>query len=264
MKPVLRWVGSKRRYVKRLVAMAPKEYESYGELFLGSGAMLLGLGHRQRNFAADANRRLINFWTYVSLHPTMVYQMFSVHVANHSPEYFRSVRGQVHTGPEDAALFLYLNRACWKGLYRVNKRGQFNVPPMTQTPTWPTEQDLIDTHRTLCDATTFFAWDWKTALFGAVTLAQRPAFVFADPPYDTSYAGYTEDGFGEKDQIALGMALAGVAHDHHVMVCNLDTPLIRSLYAGWRRTELNPHVGRALRSGAKSYPEVVYTNYKPE
>ena len=132
-----------------------------------------------------------------------------------------------------AARFIYLNKTCYNGLYRVNKSGRFNVPIGSYS------------NPAICDADNLLAASdvLKKAIIGSHPFGGiNPSVgdvVYCDPPYDNTFTGYTDHGFNESDQKELRDACvrwrdAGV----HVIVSNSDTELIRSLYRDFRLVEV--------------------------
>ncbi len=156
------------------------------------------------------------------------------HAAEHCRPYYNKIREEGRRTYKDpvqvAARFIYLNKTCYNGLYRVNSKGHFNVPMGSyKNPTVCDTDNLLAVAHVLKKATV------KTQSFKKIT-PKAGDLVYCDPPYDATFTGYTSAGFNEADQQALrdqcrAWNRAGV----HVILSNSDTPLIRSLYAEFRR-----------------------------
>jgi len=163
-----------------------------------------------------------------------------------------------------AALFIYLNKTCFNGIWRVNKKGKFNVPyGYREPPSLPSKEDLLCLSEALSEAKIFHE-DYKNA----VKNAKRGDFIYFDPPYPplngTSYfTHYTKDGFNKRDHKELA-DLANVLNKRgcYVMISNADVPYIRKLYEStFNIYELE--VRRWIRADGNRYMvgEVIITNY---
>jgi hypothetical protein len=133
IEPFLKWPGGKRWLVTRHAALFPSDYERYVEPFLGSGAVFFHLAPR-RALLADANPELINTYRCVrTAAATIERRLASLH-ERHGTKLYYEIRSSQPTKLIDRAVrFLYLNRTCFNGLYRVNRAGRFNVPMGSKT-----------------------------------------------------------------------------------------------------------------------------------
>ena len=131
--PFLKWAGGKRWLAAKKLSHFPGSYATYYEPFLGSGAIFFALSPKKA-VLSDTNSELILTYKAIKSNWRLVLSCLQKHHKSHSKEYYYATRSQI---PEDryqrASRFIYLNRTCWNGLYRVNKEGQFNVPIGTKT-----------------------------------------------------------------------------------------------------------------------------------
>jgi DNA adenine methylase len=148
-------------------------------------------------------------------------------------------------GAERAAAFIYLNKTCYNGLWRVNSKGAFNVPMGRYE-----DPSILDPANLEAASSVLAGAELHVQPYGAVAAeARRGDFVYFDPPYQpltptANFVSYTADCFGEDDQRALAELVHGLAaRGVHVMVSNSDTPLIRTIYRG-----LKQHVVLAARA----------------
>ena len=128
--PFVKWAGGKRRLLDTIMSIATRTFERYLEPFVGGGAIALALGHHTM-LLNDANTELMNAYRMVSSHLDGLLSLLDEHRKRHSEEYFYAIRVQNSTTlepVEQAARFIYLNKTCFNGLYRMNKDGEFNVP----------------------------------------------------------------------------------------------------------------------------------------
>lgn len=231
--PFLKWAGGKRWLVKRGFSLVPASYNRYIEPFAGSAAMFFAL-RPARAILADLNGELIA--TYAALRDNWrgVVSLLGKYQRRHSKAFYYEIRdSRPKTDSAQAARFIYLNRTCWNGLYRVNLHGKFNVPKGTKKNVILESDDFRKVSAALRNVTLM------TSEFDTVIAKARPGdFIFADPPYVTSHSNngflkYNEKLFSGDDQIKLrDCLLAGKEKGVHVLATNADTPLIRKLYEG--------------------------------
>jgi DNA adenine methylase len=210
--PFVKWVGGKGKLLGELCTRAPLSYRRYFEPFLGGGALFF----RMRPKAAalsDVNAELIGCWRAVRDDLDAVMAALSRHRARHSEEYYYSTRVRWNAGhgrgddtcaAERAATFLYLNKTCYNGLWRVNSRGEFNVPAgRYENPT------ILDRENLRAASNALAGQDIHVAGFeGVLDNAGSGDFVYFDPPYhpisETSdFTSYTPGKFDASDQARL-------------------------------------------------------------
>lgn len=205
--PFVKWAGGKRKLIDYIFDIAPTSFERYLEPFMGGGAVGLALGHHSM-LLNDANADLINTFRVVRDSLEALLPLLDEHQRKHSKNYFYLVRAQDPTclNPlEQAARFIYLNKTCFNGLYRVNKQGQFNVPfGKYKNPILYNREDIQAASNVLQGAE-FFAQDYQTFL---KQQARPRDFIYLDPPYIpisqySDFKRYTKEQFRENDQRVL-------------------------------------------------------------
>ncbi len=206
--PFLKWAGGKRWLVTSPHWKTPKTFRRYFEPFLGSGAAYFSILPKEATLN-DANTDLINCYKMLRDYPDDVNRELRHHEGCHSDEYYYEVRAMKSTNKiSDAARFIYLNRTCWNGLYRVNLRGEFNVPRGTKN------QIILPTDNFLHVSNTLKGAELLTGDFESVIdRAQCGDFIFLDPPYTVKhnfngFIKYNEKIFSWRDQVRLRDALA--------------------------------------------------------
>jgi DNA adenine methylase len=235
--PFLRWAGGKRWLSRKLVCALRADFKSYHEPFLGSGALFFALRPSKAHLS-DSNRELINAFRVVRDKPDdLVHALRSFRY--NREEYYR-IRAESPSGDIDrAARFIFLNRTCWNGLYRVNRAGTFNVPygRRVRPAGWGHER-ILEASELLQDAE-IECRDFEDSLRRV-----RPGeFVFADPPYTVAHGNngfilYNEKIFSWGDQERLARVLMRATdRGVHFVLTNADHPSIRDLYSGF---ELRP------------------------
>ena len=179
--PLIRWAGSKRKLVPRLLAKMPQSFERYIEPFAGSACLFFAVEPKNA-IISDLNPHLIEAYETITKHPIRV-----LHLAKSIPataqDYYaiRDAPFESKSPIQRAARFLYLNRFCFNGLYRTNKKGHFNVPFGTRTGTFPTDPIFRRAAAALGRATLVCS-DFQST----IAKAREGDFVYLDPPYVAS------------------------------------------------------------------------------
>ncbi len=236
--PFLKWAGGKRWLVKRDNQISPLYYERYIEPFLGGAAVFFSLPNSPY-IISDSNLELINCYKAIKKNYKEVEKYLRLHQRKHCDEYYYQVRkSQPRQQYTRAARFIYLNRTCWNGLYRVNLDGKFNVPRGTKNNV------LLDTDNFEMVAErlkkgTILCQDFEETL----AIAGDGDFVFIDPPYTVKhnlngFLKYNEKIFCWEDQERLKEAVSSaVNRGAMVTMTNADHKSIRSLYTGMCKIE---------------------------
>lgn len=212
--PVLKWVGGKRQLLKEILPLIPDDITTYYEPFVGGGAVLFSL-QPKKAFINDYNIELVNVYKIIMNNPNELIKILEEHEEKNNSEYFYNIRQLDRTSDykklsavERAARILYLNKTCYNGLYRVNQAGQFNSPyGKYRNPNIVNSPTIKALHNYFNDnKITITSGDYKDSLKNI--RANTKTFVYLDPPYyplstSSSFTGYTDNGFGEKQQIEL-------------------------------------------------------------
>jgi DNA adenine methylase len=245
-KPFLKWAGGKRQLLHEIHKYVPREIGTYFEPFVGAGAVLFYL---QPSCAVinDANEELINCYRVIESNPEELIKLASEHEARDSQEYFEKLRA-LDRNPglralpvvERAARVIYLNKVVYNGLYRVNKRGEFNVPYRhhEKTPQIVDAGVIRAVSRYLNEARVEVrSGDFRDAVAGA----SSGDFVYFDPPYDrapesTAFTSYAQGGFGREEQKSLKRLCDELTERGcRVLLSNSDTDFVRELFRNRRR-----------------------------
>lgn len=269
-RPFVKWAGGKTALLPELLPRLPDRIKNYWEPMAGGGALLWQVAHADATVVCDMNADLIETYLQIQNNVEFLIQMLrDVYESGHRDDpsrFYYDIRGAAREGfsaPGIAARFIYLNKTCFNGLYRVNKHGQFNVPFGKR------EKFIVDADRLrACSRRLRGAHIVNMDL--SYALAARPGdAVYFDPPYvpvrrdskGLSFTAYTAGGFGPVEQerlrnVARELREKGV----FVMVSNSDTPEVRELYRGF--TVETVMVRRNINSkgtGRGAVPEVIIT-----
>ncbi|MCT6890374.1 MAG: DNA adenine methylase [Lactobacillus sp.] len=272
LSPVTKWVGGKRQLIPELTDKAPKSYNRYFEPFVGGGALLFQLAPGEATIN-DQNAELINIYRSIKNDPKTLLLCLEEHQRNNSKEYYLYIRAADRDGRieqmsnvERAARILYMLRVDFNGMYRVNKKGQFNVPyGRYKNPKVANSENIMAVSQYFNDSDiNILNEDFSKA----VSNATKGDFVYFDPPYiplseTSSFTAYTEDGFEKSDQIRLADQFFSLAEKGvKVMESNSDTKFTRELYK-----DANIHVVKAKRminaqaDGRGKINELIITSY---
>ncbi|MBI4336639.1 MAG: DNA adenine methylase [Chloroflexi bacterium] len=264
-RPFVKWAGGKAQLIQQYEPLVPPSFGSYFEPFLGGGAVFLRLLPTHA-VLSDINPELIN--AYLMVRDSVEPLIESLRRHRNEEQYYHTVRSQApdKLSPiERASRFIYLNKTCYNGLYRVNRQGQFNVPFGRYEKS------------TICDAPNLRAMSLAlrraTILLDDFEVATERAsaldFVYLDPPYKpmtktACFTGYSKGGFDDGQQERL-MRVFCELHRRgcFVMLSNSDTPLIRWLYRDFDLVEVRAK--RAINcngDGRGTISELVIRNYR--
>jgi DNA adenine methylase len=258
--PFLKWAGGKRWLTTRASIRVPEGNEVYFEPFLGSAAMFFHL-RPTKSVLSDANASLIETYQAIQSDYEKVAAQLKKHASRHNADYYYSVRSmECRNEYTRAAQFIYLNRTCWNGLYRVNQKGVFNVPIGTKLKVLLDDDDFSEVARMLNNS------ELSTADFEKqIDRAKDGDLIFADPPYTVrhkhnGFIKYNENLFSWEDQVRLRDALLRAKKKGaRIALTNADHESIRSLYEqDFAITELSRYSAIAGASGSRgNYPELL-------
>lgn len=266
--PIVKWVGGKRQLMFELLKNLPKSYNRYFEPFIGGGALFFEL-QPDNAYISDMNEELINLYFVVRDSVDELVHDLNKHEI--SKEYFLKIRNLDRmekyfklSNVERASRFIYLNRTCFNGMYRVNSKGEFNVPfGNYKNPRIIDENNLLNCSE-LLKKTEIKCADFSEIIYKV----QKGDFVYFDPPYvplneTSSFTSYTKDGFDIDMQFKLRdvcdeLDSMGVKF----MLSNSDTKLVNELYVNYNiKKVFASRQINANANGRGKITEVLVRNY---
>jgi DNA adenine methylase len=274
--PFLKWAGGKAQLLEQFEPFFPSSISSYCEPFIGGGAVFFHLKARfpgMRSRLRDNNSELINCYGVVRDSVEELMHRLDQHLKRFragAEQYYYEVRSQhaLADPTERAARMIFLNKTCYNGLWRVNARGEFNVPIGSYKPD---KVALYDRANLLAASQALQGVDLKAQAFRETLQAtSRRDFVYVDPPYfplstTANFTSYTKEDFGKAEQEELAVLFADAAgRGVRLMLSNSDAALIRQLYG--RFTIETVQARRAVNcDGTKRgrISEIVVLSYKP-
>lgn len=255
VKPILKWAGGKSQMLDVLLPRVPKHYGKYIEPFFGGGALFFAL-RPENAVIADSNPELVNLYMQVRDHVEDVISALTGY--KNEREQFLQARSLDWTklSPIDAAArTVYLNKTCFNGLYRVNRKGQFNTPfGKYKNPKICDAQALREASKAL-RKTTIVCGDYTTVL---AEYAEPDDFVFLDPPYIpvseySDFKRYTKEQFEISDHSRLAIEFSRLhSLGCHLLLTNSNHPLVHDLYGQYEIQVIPAKRSVACRAGSRT------------
>ena len=267
-RPFLKWAGGKRQLLQQIDPLLPETWSEYIEPFVGGGALFFYL-LPEKALLMDTNPVLINTYQVIKDHVEELIELLKQH--QNESTYFYSIRNLDRlpsfakmSNIEKASRTIFLNRCCFNGLYRVNSKGQFNVPfGKYKNPNFCDEENLRAVHLVLQNVK-IVAESFEHVL----EYATDRSFIYMDPPYvplstSANFTSYTKENFGPDDQVRLRDVFAKLDQKgSKVMASNSYCELILDLYQDYHIHVVKAK--RAINSDASKrgeIGEVIITNY---
>ena len=270
-KPFIQWVGGKREIIPQYKNFIPKEFNTYYEPFLGGGAMFFYL-QPGKAVLSDNNTELIKTYEGVRDNPEEVIKILRELRSKHSVELYTKVRNidrEINifhklNNAEIAARMIYLNQTCFNGLYRVNQKGQFNVPIGSSLNRLICDEHTIKNASVVLKKIKIEETDFENLLRAAA----KNDFIYLDPPYFpisvySDFSRYTKEKFYQEDQIRLKKEFDRLNKlGCKVMLSNSDCQFIKELYNSYNIHKV--YSGRTLnckKDKRGKVSELLITNY---
>lgn len=242
--PFVKWVGGKRGLLSQIIPLLPKKFNNYFEPFVGGGALFfelknLGLLDNKEIFLFDINSELINAYNVVKNYPNQLINELETFKQKHTKEFYYEIRAWDRQNNflqrseiQRASRFIYLNKTCFNGLYRVNKNNQNNVPIGSYKNPNICDYSVILSASQALQNVNILNVSYKEVL----KYASKDDLVYFDPPYypltqTASFTSYSEFEFLEKEQIELFEIFKNLSKiGCNVIQSNSDTEFIKNLY----------------------------------
>lgn len=273
--PFVKWAGGKTQLLSTILMHLPEGFNRYFEPFVGGGALLFKL-QPQQCFINDSNEDLM--MVYQCLNNSELFELLKLELVNHekhhSEEYYYQIREMdKQKGYSSLPIYvragriIYLNKACFNGLYRVNSKGYFNVPSGKK-------KSVVCYDRKSFDNLELFFKNRDIVITSidfeeAVKEARQGDFVYFDPPYDTweeknSFTSYDKHVFDKNEQIRLAKVFRELSNRGvYIMLSNHNTKFINELYQGFHITVVSAkRMINSRADGRGEVEEVIITNYE--
>lgn len=281
--PFIQWVGGKRQLIDRYDNLFPVEYENYYEPFVGGGAVFYWqhskFGDNKKYYLSDLNEELVITYNAVKTNPEQISDNLDLLNEKHSKQFYYHVRNIDRAKVSNnryqkqfdicreldpisvATRFIYLNRTCFNGMYRVSSDGTFNIPigkTLSKNVSW--RERLMSASKALQNVTIT-----HSKYESAVATAKSGDLVFFDPPYEpvsetSSFTSYTTDGFSFEDQKKLKEVFDSLVQKGcKVLLSNSDNQKILDLYSQYKieKFEVNRNLNSKAEKRKKSAIEIL-------
>lgn len=271
IEPFLKWAGGKSQLLEQFRELFPDDnsYNNYIEPFVGGGAVLFFLQPKNA-IISDLNNDLINTYKIIKTNVNELIKILENFQKKHSKEFYLKLREEFNNKKVDnvrkAAILIYLNKTCFNGLYRVNKKGGFNVP-FGQHKKFNFKKEHLLKAGHLLQHVKIKHESFEKVLDNA----KKGDFIYFDPPYypvnETSkFTTYTKEAFLEEEQKKLAEIFKKLDKKGcKVMLSNSDTKFIRDLYKDYKKYTVTVSAKRFINCIAEKrgeVSEVVVRNYK--
>ncbi len=269
MKPLLKWPGSKRRIAGQLSARIRPHLSKEGrfiELFAGSAAVFFDL-EPERAVLVDVCKPLMSFYEAVQRDPNALYdELERLFELPFTAETYNNIKKEWNGndyGVKFAARLMYLNRTGFNGLFRLNRKGGYNVAwgKLKKLPGFPTREE-VNRASILLNGTTLYGQDYS----GILKATHKGDVVYADPPYWQTYDRYAGGGFKDEDHKKLAKGLAQAVHRGvSIFASNLDNEYVRDFYGTWSSIDIIPvlHKIGCTPESRKTVNEVIISAVAP-
>ncbi|MDI1495143.1 MAG: DNA adenine methylase [Cenarchaeum symbiont of Oopsacas minuta] len=273
-KPFVKWAGGKRQLIQVLSDNMPEKYGTYYEPFLGGGAFLFHILEQnpfQRCVVSDTNADLILTYVTVRDRPEELIASLKRHAREYERDrrvYYGAIRASTPKSEvAKSSRLIFLNRTCFNGLYRVNKKGKFNVPIGSyMKPNIVNEENIRATSSLLrASRIKIICGDFESI----VRDATKGDFAYFDPPYKpvsktASFTSYSADNFGDSELDRLATLCNSLAKKRcYVMTTNSNVSGITDIFGGsWNVQRIVAN--RAINSNANKrtgHKELLLKNY---
>lgn len=268
-KPFIKWAGGKTLLAKKLIARMPEKYNTYIEPFIGGGSIFFEVSP-ENAFINDINNSLINcynqikgdYQTIVSILSKLESEFNELDEQEKSKYYYikRDEFNKKHMDVMNAALFVFLNKTCFNGLYRENKSGCFNVPFGHKKKISLYDEENMQLVSEAMKNAKITCLDFEEFL--KHTNVEKGDFVFIDSPYAETFSQYNQSGFTNKDHERL----ASLFHELsdmgvYCMETNNACGYIYDLYKQWSIEEVDVMHAINRKGDGRMAKEVIITNY---
>lgn len=272
MQPFVKWVGGKRQLIDDIKKRMPTEYDNYFEVFIGGGALFFE-EKPKKAVINDFNVNLVNVYIQIRDNVEDLIKRLDKLSRKYNKltekedkaNMYYEIRDKFNKGIEknkldtiQASYFIFLNKSCFNGLYRVNSTGLFNVPSGHKVKLNLYDADNLREISELLQNTVILSGDFEEACKDA----KKGDFVFFDSPYYDTFDTYQKGGFELEDHIRLANLFKELSNKGvYCMLTNSNTDFIKELYKDYRIDVVN--VKRLINRDASNRKgeEVIITSY---
>ena len=262
--PILKWAGGKTQMLEDILKRMPYTYDKYIEPFVGGGALFFKLNNNN-SIIADSNPELINMYRQVATKCDEVIEALKLYKNEEDAFYEARAKDWTQcTEVEAAARMLYLNKTCFNGLYRLNKKGMFNTPYGKYKNPHICNEEKLRLSSSVLKKAVIVCGDYLEVLR---KYAKKGDFIFLDPPYvpiseNSDFKRYTKEQFYEIDQRNLAKEVDRLVElGCKVMLTNSNHPLVHNLYAKYKIDIIQTKRNINSKGNKRKGEDVIVTTY---
>jgi DNA adenine methylase len=261
VKPFIKWVGGKSKLKELVLSKFPRKYNKYHEPFIGGGCIGMSLGFDASKSFSDINWKLINCYNIVKYNVNELTSELSKPIYLNTKDNFYLLRERFNEPcvppVELAAIFIYLNKCCFNGMYRENKSGNFNVPFGNMKSPVICDSDLLG-------RVSNYLQNVDISCKNVFDIAPEPGdLVYLDPPYHLTFSDYSCYGFGDESHVKLrDLVKRWTQNGVHIVLSNSATDFVKELYSDFNIETVK--IKHTVSCGSRpSVEELLITNYFP-
>lgn len=263
LKPVLKWAGGKRQLIDHILKKFPKYYNKFIEPFIGGGALFFYL-NKKNSIISDINEELINLYKQISKNPRKIISRTKKY-KNTKDDFYNTRKSVPSNDLDRACRTIYLNKTCFNGLYRVNKKGEFNVPYGNyKNVSFFDEKNLIKISK-LLKQTKIIHGSYETIL---KKYARKNDLIFLDPPYlpiskYSDFKRYNKEQFYLEDHKKLANLYAELDEKGcYLILTNSNSDEIINLYKNYKIDVHNTKRNINSIGNQRVGKDIIVTNFK--
>jgi DNA adenine methylase len=260
--PILKWAGGKRQLIPEILKLIPKNYNNYIEPFIGGGALFFYLA-KNNSIINDSNKDIINLYKEVSKNPNSIIDELKKY--KNDSDFFYQMRKNIPENKlKSACRTIYLNRTCFNGLYRVNKKGEFNVPYGNYKKVSFVDEENFVRASNLLKKTKILNKDYKYVLD---KYAKKNDLIFLDPPYlpiskFSDFKRYTKEQFYLNDHIELGQYFKKLDKmGCHIILTNSNTEITNEVFKDFTIKIVNTKRNINSNGSNRKGEDIIVTNF---
>ena len=263
IKPILKWAGGKRQMLPSLSKYIPKKFGTYIEPFIGGGALFFELNYNN-SIISDSNEELINLYKAISKDYLKVSKKLEQY--KNTKDFFYKVRDsepiEIYS---KAARTIYLNRTCFNGLYRVNKKGEFNVPYANNKKVNLVDKENLKLASKLLKKSKIILSDYQVVL---EKYCKKNDLIFLDPPYlpiskYSDFKRYTKEQFYFDDHVKLAKIFKKLDRKGcYLILTNSNSPEIHKLYKDYNIEVVSTKRNINSKGNKRTGEDIIVSNYE--
>lgn len=261
--PILKWAGGKRQLLPEIVKILPHKFNKLIEPFVGGGALFFYL-NKKNSIISDTNIELVNLYKQIAINPHKILKMIK-NYKNTKDDFYKVRKNIPNNLVERACRTIFLNKTCFNGLYRVNKKGEFNVPYGNNKNTKFIDKNNLLNSSKLLKKTNILELSYEIVLN---KYSKSNDLIFLDPPYlpiskYSDFKRYTKEQFYFDDHRKLAQLYSELDKKGcYLILTNSNNPEILKLYKKFNIKTLETRRSINSKGKLRTGKDIIVTNYE--